>query len=110
MMCGLSKEAIIHIFCQCNKVCYKNTVYYKLQIPIDSIKIIYNPDLSEHEIKIISIYKYTMWQVRNLVRAGKKVEQLNFNNLYLMREFFTINFYELSLKFIKSFRFVILKV
>ena len=62
--------------------CYKNTVYNKIQIPMDSIKIIYNPDLSEFEIKIISIYKYTMWQFRNgkvkILIKSRFVQMINF--------------------------------
>ena len=53
---------------------------------MSSIKVLYNPDLSNHDVKKIAIFKYTIWPVRNLVKVGKSLHQINFNNLFASNE------------------------
>ena len=66
---------------------------------LDRIKIIYNPDFTVEQVKIMSIFKYTIRQIRNLVKSGKKVEQIDVGNLHntYYRKFFYNNPYYLLL-------------
>ena len=68
-LCEQYVETTIHIFCECKiSVNFYNQSIKYLFGPMSSIKVLYNPDISNHDVK-----KYTIWQVRNLVKVGKSL-------------------------------------
>ena len=76
VLCDKHEESRNHLFLECevSKRLFKSMREYMLQeveMNVDTIFLCRN--LTKHDTKIISLYKYSLWKIRNMVRLSNQI-------------------------------------